>query len=106
MSDASPSNRDDEKPQISEAQYRRLIENIPEVAWTADEQGNAMFISEKIRAVFGYSAREILEQGAALWFGRMHADDRERVQKAYAALFHHGQAFDVEYRIQHRDGHW
>ncbi len=106
MPDAKQSNRVDEKAQISEAQYRRLIENIPEVAWTADEQGNALFISEKIRTVFGYSAEEILQQGATLWFGRMHQDDRELVQKAYAALFSRGQAFDVEYRIQHRDGRW
>ena len=40
MSDASPLNRVDDKPQVGEAQYRRLIQNIPEVAWTADEQGN------------------------------------------------------------------
>jgi PAS domain S-box-containing protein len=106
MSDASPLNRVDDKPQVGEAQYRRLIQNIPEVAWTADEQGNATFISEKIRTVFGYAPEEILKQGAELWFGRMHLDDRDRVRKAYAALFHHGQAFDVEYRIQHRDGHW
>jgi PAS domain S-box-containing protein len=106
MSDANVSNLIAGKPQVREAQYRRLIENIPEVAWTADEQGNATFISEKIKMVFGYSPEEILKQGAELWFGRMHTDDRERVQKAYAALFHHGQAFDVEYRIQHRDGHW
>jgi PAS domain S-box-containing protein len=106
MSDASLSNRDADTPHIREAQYRRLIENIPEVAWTADEQGNATFISEKIKTVFGYSPEEILALGAELWFGRMHPDDRERVKKAYAALFHHGQAFDVEYRIQHGDGHW
>ncbi|PYX88217.1 MAG: hybrid sensor histidine kinase/response regulator [Acidobacteria bacterium] len=106
MSDAKQSNRVDEKVHISDAQYRRLIENIPEVAWTADEQGNALFISEKIRTVFGYSSEEILQQGATLWFGRMHPDDRELVQKAYAALFSRGQAFDVEYRIQHREGRW
>ena len=84
MSDAKQSNRVDEKVHISDAQYRRLIENIPEVAWTANEQGNALFISEKIRTVFGYSSEEILQQGATLWFGRMHPDDRELVQKAYA----------------------
>src|SRR5712691_3227561 len=84
MSDAKQSNRVDEKAQISEAQYRRLIENIPEVAWTADEQGNALFISEKIRTVFGYSPEEILQQGAMLWFGRMHPEDRELVQKRWA----------------------
>ena len=30
-----------------EAQYRRLIENIPEIVWTADEYGNPVLISEE-----------------------------------------------------------
>jgi len=95
-----------EELQAHEAHYRRLIKNIPEVVWTADEQGNALFISEKIENVFGYSSEEVLQQGAALWFGRMHPDDRGHVQNAYAALFNAGRPYDVEYRIQHRDGRW
>jgi PAS domain S-box-containing protein len=89
-----------------EREYRRLIENTPEVVWKADEQGRVFFISEKIEKVFGYTRAEIYSEGERLWFGRMHPDDRERVREAYTKLFRENRLFDVEYRIQHGDGHW
>jgi PAS domain S-box-containing protein len=89
-----------------EAQYRRLIENIPEIVWTADEYGNPVLISERITSVFGYTPEEIRREGERLWFGRVHPEDRDRVRKAYARLFLENRPFDVEYRMQHRDGHW
>ena len=41
-----------------EAQYRRLIENIPEIVWTVDEQGKVLLISEKITKIFGYTPED------------------------------------------------
>lgn len=96
----------EEELRHQEAEYRRLIENIPEVLWKADEQGRPFFISNKIEKVFGYTQEETYREGERLWFGRMHAEDRERVREAYAKLFSENRPFDVEYRIQHRDGHW
>ena len=88
------------------AQYRHLIQNIPEVVWRATEEGNAVFISERIAEVFGYTPDEVLHRGSRLWFGRMHPEDRDRVMHSYAELFRIGEKFDVQYRIQHRDGRW
>lgn len=56
--------------------------------------------------MFGYTPEEVLRQGSSLWFGRMHPEDRERVRNAYAELFQTGRKFDVQYRIQHREGRW
>jgi PAS domain S-box-containing protein len=89
-----------------EEEYRRLIENTPEVVWKADERGKVFFVSEKIEKVLGYTRAEIYSEGERLWFERMHPDDRERVREAYTKLFHENRLFDVEYRIQHGDGHW
>ncbi len=89
-----------------EAAYRQLLGNIPEVVWRADEHGNAVFVSEKILTAFGYTSEDVCREGVSLWFGRMHSEDRERVRSAYAALFQDGKPFNIEYRIQHRDGHW
>ncbi len=87
-------------------QYRRILSNIPDVAWTAAEAGNAVFISDGILEHFGFTAEEVYAGGEQHWFGRIHPDDRARVQAAYQALFRSGVRFDVEYRIRHRDGHW
>lgn len=90
----------------NEAQYRRLIDHIPEVVWTADESGDAVFLSDRMTTLFGCTPEENYREGQRLWFGRMHADDRERVSEEYARLFTESRPFDVEYRMQHRDGRW
>lgn len=95
-----------EELRCQRAQYRQLIQNIPEVVWRATEEGDAVFISERITEVFGYTPDEVLRRGSRLWFGRMHPEDRDRVMHSYAELFRIGDKFDVQYRIQHRDGHW
>ena len=90
----------------SEERYRELIENIPDVVWTADQQGNTIYISSKVEKIYGYTPQEIYETGEALWFGRIHPEDRERVREGYEALFKLRKIFDVEYRIQRKDGKW
>lgn len=91
--------------ETSETRYRRVVENIPSVVWVADEEGRTVYISPNVERVFGYSHSEIEAAGADLWFGRIHPDDRTRVQAAYGALFATGR-FEIEYRIRRRDGVW
>jgi len=86
--------------------YRFLLENLPDVAWTTDQEGRTVFISPNVTRVYGYSPREIYEAGVSLWFGRIHADDRPRVQEAFQALFKENKPFDIEYRIQRKGGNW
>lgn len=90
----------------SEERYCELIENIPDVVWTTDQQGNTIYISSKVEEIYGYTPQEIYEAGEALWFGRIHPDDRERVKEGYAALLKLKKMFDVEYKIQRKDGKW
>jgi diguanylate cyclase (GGDEF)-like protein/PAS domain S-box-containing protein len=90
----------------SEERCRELIENIPDVVWTTDQQGNTIYISSKVEEIYGYTPQEIYEAGEALWFGRIHPEDRERVKQGYAALLKLKKMFDVEYRIQRKDGKW
>ena len=86
--------------------HRALIGNLPDVIWTTDTSGRAVYISPRIVDVFGFTQAEVYEQGEALWLGRIHPDDTGRVWTAYQRLFSHGDLFDVVYRYRHRDGHW
>ena len=106
VTDITNRKRAEEELVRREDEHRRLIENVPEVVWKADEHGKVFFISEKMETVFGYTLAEIYDQGELLWFGRMHPDDRAQVREAYSRLFDENRPFDVEYRMQHRDGHW
>lgn len=89
-----------------DSRYQALIEHIPDVTWTADRNGNRQFISPKVTEILGYTQEEIYREGGTLWFGRIHRDDVEQVRAAYESLFAHQRAFDVEYRIQRKDGRW
>jgi PAS domain S-box-containing protein len=90
----------------SEEKYRSLVANIPDVTWTSDAQGNTVFISPNIEQVYGFTQEEIYQADARLWFGRIHPAEVELVKEAYGSLFTKNQRFDVEYRIQRKDGHW
>ncbi|UCF15901.1 MAG: PAS domain S-box protein [Phycisphaerales bacterium] len=90
----------------SEQKYRTLVTNIPDVVWTSDAEGNTTFISSNIEDVYGYTPQEICEQHEQLWLGRIHPDDLPRVRRAYSAIFEKNARFDVEYRIQRKDGRW
>src|SRR5258708_228686 len=62
VTDISERKRAEEDLRLREEEHRRLIENVPEVVWKADERGKVFFISEEIERVFGYSMSAIHEQ--------------------------------------------
>jgi formate hydrogenlyase transcriptional activator len=91
----------------SEEKHRSLLENIPDVVWTSDNKGQTLFISPKIKELYGYSPEEIYEQSEKLWFKKIHPDDVEKVKRAFESLFDKkGFQYDIEYRIKKKDGQW
>jgi PAS domain S-box-containing protein len=91
----------------AEARHRTLIENLPDVIWTADANGRAVYVSPRIEQVFGFSPQDVYEQGEALWLGRIHPDHVDLVWEAYRGLFAEPRRlFDVVYLYQHKDGRW
>jgi PAS domain S-box-containing protein len=90
----------------SEERYKSLITNIPAVTWISNKKGETTFISPNVERIYGYTPEEIYAGGSELWFGRVHPDDIESVKRSYQALFEENQSFDIEYRIQRKDGQW
>ena len=90
----------------ADEQYRHLVENSPTVTWVTDANAATSFISSNVKQLYGYTADEIVSGGEALWFGRVHPDDRAQVVEAFRSLFESRNLFDVQYRIQHKDGRW
>jgi len=90
--------------QRSMEKYRSLVANIPDVIWTADAEGRPVFMSGNSARMYGYTPEEICQSG--VWFERIHPDDLHRVKEAYEALFTRGEAYNVELRVQRKDGRW
>ena len=88
----------------SEERYRSLIDTIPEIVWTADIQGRPVFISNNIEQIYGYTPEEVCN--GSVWFDRIHAQDAPFVRSAFLELLAAGKPFDVEYRLQRKDGNW
>ncbi len=90
----------------SEAKYRSLVSNIPDVAWTADANGKFVFISKNIERVSGFSLGEVYERGANLYLVCLDPRDASRVTEAFRALFAEGKPYDVECRVRRKNGEW
>ncbi|NIM91716.1 MAG: PAS domain S-box protein [Candidatus Aminicenantes bacterium] len=104
--DITEHKRAEETLRKSEGKYRSLIANIPDVTWTTDSEGKTVFISPNIERVYGYTQKEIYKAGDRLWLKRIHPDDVKQVKASYELLFKRKERFDVEYRIQRKDGQW
>ena len=86
--------------------YRFLVENIPDVVWTIDRNGNTTFVNSKVENVCGYTPQEIYAADDHFWLDRTHPGDVEKVKTACESLFKSNKMFDIEYRIKRKDGSW
>ena len=104
--DISDLKRTREELRKSEMQYRRLLTNLPDVAWTSNLSGQISYVSPNAQEVFGQTAEQVCQGGTAALIQRIHPADREFVHLSYRKLFEEGAVFDVEYRLQRGDGEW
>ena len=92
--------------QKSEEKYRTIVTNIPDVIWTASSEGTTKYISSNIEKFLGYTREEIYNSGERIWPGRIHPDDIEKVISVFKLLFEENKMYDIEFRIQRKDGKW
>ncbi len=98
--------RSEERLRESEERYKLAALGANDGLWDWDLRTDRIFYSQRWKASLGYREDQIGD-GPGEWFDRIHADDRPSVE---AALLAHvgGRSphFEVEYRMQHRDGTW
>ena len=91
---------------VSEARWGFALESSAQGVWDTDLETGQTFYSAAWKALIGYADKE-LETTPTIWLDLMHPDDRDA---AFEANHHHlegrTEAFDHEFRMRHKDGHW
>ncbi|HEV8332815.1 MAG TPA: PAS domain S-box protein [Steroidobacteraceae bacterium] len=85
----------------SEGRLRTLAESLPHLVWTCRPDGWCDYLSRQWVEYTGLPEAEQLGYG---WAEQLHSEDRERVQREWAAATVRGDSFDIEFRIRRADG--
>jgi len=89
---------------LLDEELQQLFDSVTEIPYSALplEPPQIIFITGRVKT-FGYSADEILAD-RQLWINMIHPADREQVLAAFTDCKDKGTAFEIEYRIIHKDG--
>jgi len=81
-----------------------LLNYSPAVIFSSKPDGDygATFISENIKDVLGYEAKDFVED-SEFWINHLHPDDLDKVLRGLANLFDDG-LYSHEFRLRHTDG--
>ena len=88
-----------------EAQYRRLVEQVPAITYMAERgtHGRWHYVSPQIQHILGFTPEEWMSDPQC-WRNQVHSDDLERVLAEEQALSREGDRYRTEYRLRSRDG--
>lgn len=90
--------------QQNEAQYRQLINALPDVLYSFSLSQGGIFYSPAVFKIIGHTPEYLLEHPFH-WKNSIHPDDLIFAETTLRD-FLLGKPFEINYRIQHADGHW
>ena len=93
-----------ESLQRSEARYRDLVENLNDVVYAVNPDGELTYVSPSVTAMLGYSPEELVGTSHT---ALVHPDDLARVRAAFREVID-GELKPREYRMMANSGrvHW
>jgi PAS domain S-box-containing protein len=99
--------RDRREFAAAERKYRALVEELPAVLYVLrvrpqGEVQELVYVSPQVRSL-GFDPAELTD-GRRRWIDTVHVDDRRVVMDAVETTVQTGQPFDLEHRVDSRDG--
>lgn len=80
----------------------RVLEGLPDVAWSADAQGNFDFFNSRWKSVTGSNPPADAEE----WRRFIHPDDQDQAFGKWYDSFGNLKPFEAEFRFRQSDGGW
>jgi PAS domain S-box-containing protein len=103
-SELVPEWRPDPAPDVSDSNYRLLIDNTLDIITVLDREGRVAFNSHSLQKILGYEPRELNGMHA---LELVHPDDLERLTELlYRGIQIPGFVGNTDYRFRHKDGSW
>ncbi|MBW3671229.1 MAG: PAS domain-containing protein, partial [Acidobacteria bacterium] len=88
----------------SEARFKAVVENVSDVITVVDRHGIIAYQSPASSGIFGLSPSELVGHSM---FDRVHQEDRDRVERLFAAATSHvPRDARATFRYLHAAGHW
>ncbi len=81
--------------------WRDFADSLPQIVWAADPAGKVMFFNQSWYEFTGAPVGDPSE-----WLPYFHPDERAAIAAQWAASVASGNAYEIEYRLRHRDGSW
>lgn len=85
------------------AQANRILESIPQIAWTADARGSITYLNPRWFAYIGESLDQPLDKQ---WTSHIHPEDQAQILAQWEHSQTTGEAFEIEYRVRNRHGEY
>ena len=87
---------------LREARLRRMIDSVPGIAWSGDDQGNLDYVNARWQEITGSP----LPLSAADWADLIHPDDRESSFARWIASMRAGRPHEDEIRLRNKAGEY
>ena len=85
------------------AEANRVLEGIPQIAWTATPRGLNSYLNRRWFDYIGQENSHGLDHG---WAAHMHPVDRPAASRRWVECLASGEPYEVEYRFRDRTGHY
>jgi PAS domain S-box-containing protein len=93
----------EEALRASEQRFRDLADAMPQIVWTANQEG---YLDYYNRRWYDYTGMPQDGKGDASWTPVVHPDDLERTRQEWLASVSTGKPFEIEARYKNREGQY
>src|SRR5258708_7449186 len=95
--DIEDQKRAEQRLKASEENWRVLAKTVPQLVWTIQPDGSAMYFNQRYYDYTGASPEQALGHG---WSQFLHPDDAEQALALRRHLLATGEPYEIEYRLK------